>query len=611
MKMSKFSTLKSACVRILLLSCFVVAATALWADPPKRVNVIFFVLDQLQADRLHCYGNSRETSPNIDRLAQRGVRFSHFFSVAPWTSPSFASLHTSLYPSRHGVTLEWGPGDPLISNSTPMMAPIFKGDGYYTTAFVNNGYDGYQLIGRGFDEFYEEQSSAQLINVTERLKGNNPYTAIEETRDVLAWLDQHKSQNFFLYVHYYEPHSPYNPPPEDDIFRSDAYPYLFDTGYDIAHAPAKRLAMLGDQKAIERLYQLYDGKIHFIDRYVGEILDRVRALGLEENTLVVLTADHGELLYSHPSDYLTFDHRSLYDAVLHVPLIMAGPDIPKGRAIDGLTSNIDTAPTVLDLAGLPALSDAQGQSLIPLIQGARESLNTYVYGEEDLMPPVRSTRTLHYKLIRNLWTGQETLFDLDHDPGEQRDVAQDKPAVMKDLRDHLDEWLKQNEPSKAEQLRRFRIYGDKEADLGQAKPGAYPTITVDDMTIGARFDLTGTQGWHSDTEPRSGNYAQGCFWTEPGDGSRTAIWRTDNPLLGTYKIYVYHGHPSVGRFATNAPFTVVTDKDSKTEHVDFTKEAGEWHLLGIFQNPRYVSLSNAADGVIVADAVRFEMISPE
>ena len=606
MKMCKIlSALKSAYVRVLLLSCLVVAATALWADPPKKVNVLFIVLDQLQADRLHSYGNPRETSPNIDRLAQRGVRFSHFFSVAPWTSPSFAALHTSLYPSRHGVTLEWGPGDPLISSDTPMMVPLFHDRDYYTTAFVNNNYDGEALIGRGFDEFYDEQT--QAINITERARGKNSYTAIEETKGVLAWLDQHKAEKFFLYVHFYEPHSPYDPPPEDDLFRSDAYPYLFDSGYDITHAPAKRLAMLGDQKAIARLYQLYDGKIHFVDRYVGEILDHLRALGLEENTLVVLTADHGELLYSHPSDYLTFDHRSIYDAVLHIPLILAGPGIPSGRTIDGLASNVDTAPTVLELTDLPPLSDAEGKSLVPLIRGASESLNSYVYSEEDLTPPVRGVRTLHHKLIRNLWTGQEALFDLDHDPGELHDVAQDNPAVMKDLRDHLNGWIKENEPTKAEQLRRFKIYTDQEA---QGVVGSHPSITVDDMTIGARFDLGGG-GWHSDTEPRSGNYAQGCFWTEAGDGSSTAIWRTDNPRLGTYKIYVYYGQPSVGRLATNAPFTVVTDEGSKTVRIDFTKEAGEWHLLGTFHNPRYVSLSNAADGVVVADAVRFDKVSSE
>jgi arylsulfatase len=612
MRMSKvFPTLKSAYVRITLLSCLVVTANGLWADPPKRVNVLFFALDQLQADRLHSYGNQRETSPNIDRLAQRGVRFSHFFSVAPWTSPSFASLHTSLYPSRHGVTLEWGPGDPLIYNGTPMMVPVFKDHGYYTTAFVNNEYDGHQLIGRGFDEFYEEQSSSQVINITERRLGKSPYTAIEETRDALAWLDRHKSENFFLYVHFYEPHSPYNPPPEDDLFRSDAYPYLFDTGYDVAHAPAKRLAMLGDQKAIERLYQLYDGKIHFIDRYVGQILDHLRSLGLEENTLVVLTSDHGELLYSHPSDYLTFDHRSLYDAVLHVPLIMAGPGVPKGRVIGGLASNVDTAPTVLELSGLPPLSDAEGQSLVPLIRGVKESVNQYIYLEEDLVPPGRAVRTLHHKLIRNLWTGQERLFDLDHDPDEQHDVAQNNPGVVKDLRDHLDEWMKQNEPSKEVQLRRFKIYGRAEADPGeQGGSGAYPSITIDDATIGARFDLAG-QGWHSDMDARSGNYMQGCFWTEAGDGSRTAIWRTDNPMLGKYKVYVYYGHPPVERLATNAPFTVVTDKDSKVVRVDFTKAAGEWHSLGSYRNPRYVSVSNAADAAIVADAVKFEMLSSD
>src|SRR5262249_20526374 len=112
------------------------------ASPSRKINVLVLVLDQLQADRLHCYGNPRETSPNIDRLAQRGAHFSHFFTVGPWTSPSFASLHTSLYPSRHGIGLEWKPipGVPLIDKDTPMMVPVFKEHGYSTTAYVNNAY---------------------------------------------------------------------------------------------------------------------------------------------------------------------------------------------------------------------------------------------------------------------------------------------------------------------------------------------------------------------------------------------------------------------------------------------------------------------------------------
>ncbi len=582
------------------------------AEPTRKINVVFLVLDQVQADRLHCYGNPRETSPNIDRLAQRGILFSHFFTVGSWTSPSFASLHTSLFPSRHGITLEAlglvVPGlrnMSLINLDTPMMVPTFKDHGYYTTAFVNNGFAGEELTGRGFDEYYQAQRSSQLINIVERAEEENVSTEIERltgirtTRQALAWLDLHKSENFFLYVHFFEPHSPYNPPPEDDIFRSDAYPYLFDRGYDTARAPAKRLAMLGDQKAIERLYQLYDGKIHFVDRYVGKILDHLQALGLEKNTLVVLTSDHGELMFSHPRDYQTADHISLYDTNLHIPLIIAGPGIPKGHVVDGLASNVDTAPTVLDLVGLPPLPGAQGQSLVPLIQGAKESLNPYIYMEDDLQPPGRAVRSLHYKLIRNLWTGKEMLFNEDGDPREQRDIIQQEPRVAKDLRTHLDEYMKQNEPTKDVQLRRFRLFTENDFE-----------VIVENQTIDSRFMING-ESWHSDTEPRSGNYNVGCFWTEPGDGSRTAVWRNDIPMLGTYEVSVYFGQPSVGRLATNAPFEVVTDEDSKTVHIDFSKGAGEWHALGTFHNPRYVSVSNAADGVIVADTVKFERINSE
>lgn len=588
------------------------------AEPSQKINVLFFALDQLRADRLHCVGNSRQTSPNIDRLAQRGVLFPNFFTVAPWTSPSFSALHTSLYPSRHGVTLDWRPHvttgfvPPLIERDTPMMVPVFKDHGYYTTGFVNNSYAGLDVTGRGFDEYYEAEKSTQNLNVTER-SGGYGLTGIETTKEVLHWLDRHKSENFFLYVHFMEPHSPYNPPPEDDIFKSGPYTYLFDRGYDIAQSPAKRLAMLGDQEAIARLYQLYDGKIHFIDWHVGQILDHLRSLGLEDNTLVVLTSDHGELLYSHPKYFQTFDHRSLFDTVLHIPLIMAGPGVPNGRVINALATNIDTAPTVLALAGIPPLPGAQGQSLVPLMRGTASSLNSYLFMEEDMVPPERAVRTLNYKLIRNLWTGEEMLFDVGQDPQENHNILQEKPRVAKELAQHLNEWIKQNTPPRQVQLRRFRIY-----------ISCWPDVIVTNSAIGGRFMFTG-EGWHSDTAPSSGNYDEGCFWIEQGDGSRTAVWRTDDPMIGTYKISIYFGRPLVGRLATNAPFTVVTNQSpergvtgwpfapamrtSETVRINFNERAGEWHVLGLFQNPLYVSLSNAADGAVVADTVRFEMVS--
>jgi len=565
---------------------------------PDHPNVLVFVLDQLRADRLHCYGNPRLDSPHIDQLAQRGVRFSHFFTVASWTSPSFGSLHTSLYPSRHGVTLFWRPGMPLINKDTPMLAEVFKYHGYYTTAFVNNGLAGEQLTGRGFDEYYEAQRSSQDVNITERIVGNAQYTAPSTTEHVLAWLNRNKSKRFFLYVHFMEPHSPYDPPPQDDLYKSDAYPYMTDTGYDVVHGALLRLAMLGDQKATERLYQLYDGKIHFVDRYVGEILDQLESLGLTQKTIVLLTSDHGELLYSHPRDFLTFDHRSLYDSDLHIPLIVAGPGVPQGRVIDALGSNVDTAPTILNLAGLPNLPDAEGHSLVPLIEGRTASANPYIYAEEDVAIPMRSVRDVRYKLILNLWTGKEQLFDLDRDPNELTDVASENPEVVKKLDVRLREWMKENMPPKAIQLRRWRIYTAPEKD----------TI-IDDQTIGGRLLLTGG-GWHSDTAPQSGAYGGGCFWTEKGDGSRTAVWRNDDPMLGTYKISVYYGHPAVGSLATDAPFTIVTGSGEKTTRVNFNRGAGQWQLLGTVRNPRYVEETNAADGTIIVDALRFERVAP-
>ncbi len=354
----------------------------------KPLNVILISLDQLRADQLHSYGNPRLTSPNLDRLAGEGVRFSHFYSVAPWTAPSYSTLMTSEFPSLHGVTLMWRPGDRLLDPDTPVLAEIFKQHGYHTAAFVNNGVAGKALTGRGFDEYDQGQPNGQVKDITQR--GGEAYNlAPETTEKLLPWLDQHRDAPFFLFVLFLEPHSPYNPPPEDDIFKTDAYPNESNTGYDLKGGHLFRLAMMGDQKAVQRLYDLYDGKVHFVDRYVGKLMDHLKQTGLDQNTLVVLTSDHGEMLYSHPDDFLTFDHRSLYDPVMHVPLIMSGPGLPKGKVIDAIASNLDTAPTILNLTGIAPPADAEGHTLVPLINGKVKSANKYVFGEEDVMAPLR------------------------------------------------------------------------------------------------------------------------------------------------------------------------------------------------------------------------------
>ena len=183
----------------------------------KAENVILVVLDQLQADRLHCYGNPRETSPNMDRLAQRGVRFSQHYSVAPWTTPTYATMMTGLFPSRHGSTVfsrTMTPYMPPIDKTTPMLAEVFKSHGYRTAAFVNNALGGRGLTDRGFEEYYQYQQPTAPTNIVQRsiVSKARPYTARapETMNRLLPWLDQHASERFFVFVLFWEPSSDKN-----------------------------------------------------------------------------------------------------------------------------------------------------------------------------------------------------------------------------------------------------------------------------------------------------------------------------------------------------------------------------------------------------------------
>ncbi|HIE09058.1 MAG TPA: hypothetical protein EYP65_04340, partial [Armatimonadetes bacterium] len=420
-----------------------------------RPNVILVAFDQLRADRLHCYGYFRETSPNIDRLAREGALFRRMYSVASWTTPAFVSALTSLYPSRHRMTLFFTPKAPLLDPSIPLLQEQFKRAGYVTVAFVNNGNAGRHIIGRGFDEFYQGQEVPP--NITERI--GRADRAPGTTRKIIAWLRRWAKSStrrpFFMFIIYFEPHSPYNPPPEHDIFKTDAYPEVKFTGYDPRGGRLLRWAAIGDGKAVERLSSLYDGYIHFVDHHFGALLRALKELGIYDDTVVALFSDHGELLYERP-DVLTFDHRSLYDANIRVPLIIRGPGVPKGKVVNALASTIDIAPTLLELAGLPPLPGGQGRSLLPVLKGKRVRAHEYLFSEQDILERLRSVRDERYKLILNLDTGRVQLFDVLSDPAERFDLATQRPREVRRLMRALKRWMEENHPSERELLRRWR-----------------------------------------------------------------------------------------------------------------------------------------------------------
>ena len=559
----------------------------------QRPNIILVSLDQLRADRLHVYGNPRPTSPNLDRMAAEGMRFSRFYSAASWTTPSYASMMTSQFPSRHGATLFHTENTEGLHGDAITLAELFRKAGYKTGAFVNNGNAGKFLTGNGFDDYDQGQRPAP--NITERVKQVPTFTAPATNARVLQWLDQNRSKPFFLFLLYIEPHSPYDPPPQHDLFKNDAYPNETNTGYDLTKGKLFRWANLGDPKAIERLGQLYDGKIHFIDYYFGQVLERLRARGLNKNTIVLLTSDHGELLYTHRADYMTFDHRSLYDQVMHVPAIFWGRRVPAGKVSDALAGHIDIAPTLLELAGLPPKPDAQGSSLVPVLNGKKNAVREYLFGEQDVVEPLRSVRDARYKLILNTRTGRKQLFDHQTDPEEQTDVAERHPEIVSRLASELERWRKENEPEPGARDQRWRAFASKD-------------YTIDEMAIGATLQLTG-EGWKMGDEHQ--NFHGGCYWTEPakaGETPRTAVWRPDNPLLGRYRISLWYGGLPDGKVATRAPFSIETRKGAQAFQVDQTQHTGAWRELAIVENPLFVKLTNQANGRIIVDAVRFERL---
>lgn len=579
--------------RLLLTACVLAQALAAQTKP----NIILISLDQCQADRLHSYGNPRETSPNLDRMAKEGVRFRRFYSASPWTSPSYSSMMTSQYPSLHGVTIFFPKDVEAQSSSAAMLAEWLKQHGYQTAAFVNNSVAGHNITARGFDEYDEGQ--LRPPSITERKGLQNPeYQAPAATQRIVKWLDQKHEKPFFLFLLYFEPHSPYNPPPEHDLFKGGPYANETNTGWDLKSGKLFRWADLGDKNAIDRMTQLYDGKIHYVDSYVGRVIQKLRDSGLQKNTIVLLTSDHGEMLYSHPEDFLTFDHRSLYDPVMHVPGILWGAGVPRGKTSRALVTHIDIAPTFLSLAGLPPKPSSQGESLVPVIRGQKEKVRDYLFGEQDILVPLRSVRDERYKLILNERTGARQLFDNRSDPGEHNDIAAKEPAVVARLSSILDKWRAANEPPAAE----------REAKWRKLVAQGSPMLIVDEVTTGAHLQLHGG-GWKMADEPA--NYLGGCFWTtaaRPGEPERTAVWRSDNPLLGRYRISIWYGKLPESRAATDAAYTVKAKNGDKVFHVDQTKNTGGWRELGVFLDPLHVSLTNRANGPVIVDAVKFERI---
>ena len=362
-----------------------------------RSNVLLVTIDTLRADRLGCYGYAGASTPVLDALAARGVRFATAIAHVPLTAPSHASILTGLTPLRHGVRDN---GDFVLPDRIPTLAEAFHDAGYRTAAFVS----GFPLdrrfgLARGFDTYDDRLPHGE----DRRRAAYVERSADQTTAAVGSWLEGGTASPWFLWVHYFDPHSPYEPPP--------------DFAARFAGRP-------------------YDGEVAFVDAQIGVLLGLLEAKGLASRTRVLVTADHGESLGEHGEEtHGVF----LYESTLRVPWLMAGPGIASGRVPATVARGIDVAPTLLDLAGIPPRAPMEGRSLGPALRG--EAMPDQPAYAESLFArrrlgwaPLHAWRTARFKLID---APRPELYALDMDAGEMRDRSVEQRDVVDALRRQL------------------------------------------------------------------------------------------------------------------------------------------------------------------------------
>jgi len=383
--------------------------------PPT--NLLVITVDTLRADRLGCYGYGRPTTPNIDELAASGTRFESAFCQAPLTLPSHCSIFTSRYTPSHGSLGHAYPLDPDIET----LAGILRAAGKTTAAFVSNHVlDRKFGLSRGFETYWE----AHRLPLDER-QHRKEQADDPTTEAAVSWLREHHGESFFLWVHWFHPHKPYDPPPEY-IARfagnsSGKHRWttreLTDVWQGTREMSAEDVAGLRDR---------YDGEVAFSDAQVGRLLEEMKNLGIYDRTLIVFTSDHGEVLFEH---HRYFGHDiMLYEPSMHIPLIIRPPE-GQPAVIPDLVQSIDIGPTVLGMLGIPTDVPLEGKDLGPWMRG-EEPADTKIaiclsYPPAKKSPPIFGLRTERWKLILNETDDgfRRELYDLEKDPGENENLA--------------------------------------------------------------------------------------------------------------------------------------------------------------------------------------------
>lgn len=374
-------------------------------EPAK--NVVVLVIDTLRADKLRPFNaETRVKTPVIDRFASEGVVFELAQSPENWTKPAVASILTGLHPLTH----QQKTGDAALPSSAELLSEHLKGEGFTTGSFIANGYVSDRF---GFDQGWDDYSNYI------REGGST------EAKDVFDkagnWIEAHKDERFFAYIQTIDPHVPYDPPGEylqmydPSEYSGQIRPRM--TGDLLEKAKRNPPEVVFDASDKRRLKALHDGEITKHDHFFGAFLERLAELGLADDTLVVVTSDHGEEFEDHGS----WGHgHSVYQELLHVPLLFRLPNrLPAGAKVGNAVSTLDISATVTELLGVPGMAHNEGHTLVGLMLGEAPSQPTVAFS--DFQDDRRVITTGRWKLIlRGNLTS--TMFDLVADPMEKKQL---------------------------------------------------------------------------------------------------------------------------------------------------------------------------------------------
>jgi arylsulfatase A-like enzyme len=391
--------------------------------PPCRdCNVILISVEATRADHLDLYGYHRRTMPLLGGYAEGGMVFDNAFVQAPWTRPSMASLHTSLYSFNHGV--KGATDDDFIRDSFTTLAEELSAAGFKTAAFVTiSNVKSVFGFSQGFDHFDEtDVFDKRAMDVNEHIK---------------EWVKNNKDGRFFVWVHYIDPHDPYMPPIVFNIFQNRSYTGSVKPHSELAGLEWKecrrnlscRISLSAED--VQHMADFYDGELRYVDFALDDLFSFLSDEGLFNKSLIMVTADHGAEFMDHG---LLGHGISLYNEVVHVPLIVWAPRLKPGRAIKHVAL-VDIYPTVLSFVGRRPPAGIDGVDLF-------EGRHDYIIMENYLYPRTKKAVVKDgWKFILSIYPDNSTareLYYLFDDPYELFNLTAEQPAVARELESLID-----------------------------------------------------------------------------------------------------------------------------------------------------------------------------